>query len=153
METSLAETMVVRPGGMNQGLLPMTIIKVKKKVIYLPFIKLQGFVVRRACHYSMDMLCAISGSAPSIDCAALSMDLLLAQHSVDGAKIISNVTESANDVITSEIISISANVQLGAMLKRNNYFVMRMDNDDVIWTTFHASAIHAQRIATSSRRK
>jgi hypothetical protein len=42
---------------------------------------------------------------------------------------------------------------LGAMLKHNNYFVMRMDNEDVIWTTFHAPRIGNPRIATSSQSK
>jgi hypothetical protein len=51
-------------------------------------------------------------------------------------------TESANDFITSEIISNL--LHLGAMLKCNNYFVMRMNND-IICTTFHASAIHASQ--------
>jgi hypothetical protein len=32
-------------------------------------------------------------------------------------------------------------LHLGAMLKCNNYFVMRTDNDDVICTTFHAPRI------------
>jgi hypothetical protein len=36
-------------------------------------------------------------------------------------------------------------LHLGAMLKRNNYFVMRMDYDAVIWTTFHAPRIGNSR--------
>ena len=56
-------------------------------------------------HY-IDMLCAIDGSARSIDRAALSMDPLITQASIDRAALETNATTSTDDIVLKTVFQL-----------------------------------------------